>query len=189
MHCCYCYDCTRLLELVHEKIGGRGYLEMLPCRYACSCHGLQSQISTDPHLYACVGMDGNTKVQGTVSFRPVTPRTDYTSWASPKHFMYMCFPRTPHAKCVVPLRQCVRKRRLAKHFGACTVWTAAVGVVLLKSMPLKYRRPRMSYWNCHQGRRVATPSEEELFWGVGCNMQFHIFSTIREHPLERPTKS
>ena len=49
-----------------------------------------------------------------VSFRPTTPMTDYTSWASPKHLMCMCFPHAPHAQRVLPLRQCVHKRRLAK---------------------------------------------------------------------------
>ena len=84
-----------------------------------------------------------------VSFRPTTPMTDYTSWASPKHLMCMCFPHAPHAQRVLPLRQCVHKRRLAKRFGACTVGTAAVGVVLLKSAPLKYHCLRMSHWNSH----------------------------------------
>ena len=83
----------------------------------------------------------------TVSFRPVTPMTDYTSCASPKHLMCMCFPHTPHTQCVHPLRQCVHKRQLAKRFGACTVATAAVGIVLLNSAPLKYRCLRMSHWN------------------------------------------
>ena len=60
----------------------------------------------------------------TVSFRPTTPMTDYTSWASPKHLMCICFPHAPHAQRVLPLRQCVHKRRLAKRFSACTVGTA-----------------------------------------------------------------
>ena len=55
----------------------------------------------------------------------------------------------PHAQRVVLLRQWVHKRRLAKRFGACTVGTAAVGVVLLHSAPLKYRCLRMSHWNSH----------------------------------------
>ena len=84
-----------------------------------------------------------------VSFRPTTPMTDYTLWASPKHLMCMCFPHAPHAQRVLPLRQCVHKRRLAKLFDACTVGTAAVGVVLLNSAPLKYRCLRMSFWNSH----------------------------------------
>ena len=29
------------------------------------CYGLQSQSQTDPHLYAFVGMDCNSRVQGT----------------------------------------------------------------------------------------------------------------------------
>ena len=85
----------------------------------------------------------------TVSFRPTTPMTHYTSWASPKHLMCMCFPHAPHAQHALPLRQCVHKRRLAKRFGACTVGTAAVGVVLLKSAPLKNRCLRMSHPNSH----------------------------------------
>ena len=31
---------------------------------ACLCYGLQSQSPTDPHFYACVGMDCNPRVQG-----------------------------------------------------------------------------------------------------------------------------
>ena len=85
----------------------------------------------------------------TVSFRPTTPMTDYTSWASPKHLMCPCFPRAPLAQRVLALRECVHKRRLAKRFGACTVGTAAVGVAFLKSAPLKYRCLRMSHWNSH----------------------------------------
>ena len=85
----------------------------------------------------------------TVSFRPSTPMTDYTSWASPKHLMYMCLLHAPHAQRVLQLRQCVHKRRLAKRFSVCTVGTAAVGVVLLNSAPLKYRCLRMSHWNSH----------------------------------------
>ena len=59
----------------------------------------------------------------TASFRPVTLITDYTSCASLKHLMCICFPLAPHARRAVPLRQCVHKRRLAKRFGACTVGT------------------------------------------------------------------
>ena len=32
------------------------------------CYGLKSQSPTDRHLYACVGMDCNPRVQGTHSF-------------------------------------------------------------------------------------------------------------------------
>ena len=67
----------------------------------------------------------------TVSFRPVTPVTGYTSWAAPNHLMYMCFPHAPHAQHVVLLHAMRTQRRLAKRFRACTVGTAAVGVVLL----------------------------------------------------------
>ena len=83
----------------------------------------------------------------TPSFRSVTPMTDYTSWAFRKHLMCMCFLHAPHAQRVVPLRQCVHKRRLAKRFGACSVGTAAVGVVLLNTAPLKYRYLRVLHWN------------------------------------------
>ena len=31
-----------------------------------------------------------------------------------------------------------------------------------------------------QGRRVATPSREQLFWGFGCNTPFHFFFKVRE---------
>ena len=85
----------------------------------------------------------------TVLFRPTTPMADYTSLASPKHLMCICFPHALHAQRVLPLRQCVHKRRLAKRFGACTIGTAAVGVVLLNSAPLKYRCLRMSHWISH----------------------------------------
>ena len=91
----------------------------------------------------------------TVSFRPVTPMQHYTSWVSPKHLMCMCFSHAPHAQRVLPLRQCVQKRRLAERFGACTVWTAAGGVVLLNSAPRKYGRLRVSHWNSHM---VVFPS-------------------------------
>ena len=83
----------------------------------------------------------------TVSFHPTTPMTDYTSWASPKHLMCMCFLHGSHAHRVLPLRQCVHKRRLAKRFGACTVGAAAVGIVLLNSAPLNCRCLRMSHGN------------------------------------------
>ena len=89
-----------------------------------------------------------------VSFRPTTPMTDYTPWASPKHLMCMCFPHAPHAQHVLPLRQC--KRGLAKRFGACTIGTAAVGVMLLNSAPLKYRCLRMSHWNSHMVVLLST---------------------------------
>ena len=95
------------------------------------------------------GRDGRGSASMIVSFRPTTPVTDYTSWASPKHLKCMCFQHAPHTQRVLPLRQCVHKRRLAKRFGACTVGTAAVGVVLLNSAPLKYRCLRMSHWNSH----------------------------------------
>ena len=56
----------------------------------------------------------------------------------PKHLMCMCSPHAPHSQRIVPLRQCVHKRRPAKRFGAYTVGLAAVGAVLLNSVPLKY---------------------------------------------------
>ena len=43
--------------------GGGGGNSSLPCWSACLCYGLQSRSPTDPHLYACVGMDCNPNVQ------------------------------------------------------------------------------------------------------------------------------
>ena len=39
---------------------------------ACLSYGLQSQSPTDPHLYACAGMDYDPRVQGTPG--PVAPK-------------------------------------------------------------------------------------------------------------------
>ena len=103
-------------------VGGGG--GACPHNWVSSLQGCSTRVRTGP-----MGRDGRGSASMTVSFRPSTPRTDYTSWASPKHLMCMCFPHAPQAQRVLPLRQCVHKRRIAKRFGACTVGTAAVGVV------------------------------------------------------------
>ena len=123
-------------------------------QYACSAYDAHDVLCTRVPLFGGGGASsyavvptgsalvpwvvmGEASAALTVSFRPTMPMTNYTSWASPKHLMCMCFLHAPDAQRVLPLRQCVHKRRLAKGFGACTVGTAAVGVVLLNSAPLK----------------------------------------------------
>ena len=48
---------------VDYKTSGRELSEIVPCWCACLYYGLQSQSPTDPHVYACVGMDCNPRVQ------------------------------------------------------------------------------------------------------------------------------
>ena len=137
------YDARDVLWNRVPLLGGGGVAPR-PHSWVSSLRGCSTRVRYGP-----MGRDGRGSASMIVPFRPTTPMTDYTSWASPKHLICMCFPHAPHAQRVLPLRQCVHKRRLAKRFGACTVGTAAVGVVLLNSAPLKYRCLRMSHWNSH----------------------------------------
>ena len=134
------YDTHDVLCNKVPRLGGGGVLTVGYPAYAVVPPGFA--------LVPCVGM-AEASAALTASFRPTMPKTDYTSWASLKHLMCMCFPHAPHAQRVIPLRQCVHKRRLARRFGACTVGTAAVGVVFLNSAPLKYRCLRLSHQNSH----------------------------------------
>ena len=52
------------LELSIEKLVGLNHPKHFLVG-VCLCYGLQSQGPTDPHLYACVGMDCKPRVQGT----------------------------------------------------------------------------------------------------------------------------
>ena len=71
--------------------GGRGVLTV----------GYPAYVGVPPGfaLVPWVGME-EASAPLTVSFRPVTPTTNYTSWASRKHLMCMCscIPRTPNTE-------------------------------------------------------------------------------------------
>ena len=53
---------------------------IVPCSSAFLCYGLQSQSPTGTHVYACVGMDCNPRVQGTPGRRLATPSPEEPFW-------------------------------------------------------------------------------------------------------------
>ena len=61
---CHGHFYGRIWNWFVEKLVGLNHPKHLLVG-ACLCYGLQSQSPTDPHLYACAGMDCSPRVQGT----------------------------------------------------------------------------------------------------------------------------